>query len=74
MARCAEGRGRDAGTGATLAQNAGRFGVPLERAHHARWDAFVTAQLFMVAASRLEGHGVSRLGALLRSGQRRLRR
>jgi DNA polymerase III subunit epsilon len=69
-----EGRGRDAGTEATLAQNAERFGVPLERAHHALWDAFVTAQLFLVAASRLERHGVARLGSLLRSGQRRLRR
>jgi DNA polymerase III subunit epsilon len=69
-----EGRGRGAGTGASLGENAERFGVPLERAHHALWDAFVTAQLFLVAASLLEGHGVSRLGALLQSGQRRLRR
>jgi DNA polymerase III subunit epsilon len=69
-----EGRGRDAGARTTLTQNAERFGVPLERSHHALWDAFVTAQLFLVAASRLEGHGVFRLGALLRSGQRRLGR
>lgn len=69
-----EERGRNAGARATLAQAAERFGVPLERSHHALWDAFITAQLFVVVASRLEGHGVVRLGSLLLSGQRRPRR
>ena len=69
-----EGRGQDGSAKTTLAQTAERFRVPLERTHHALWDAFVTAQLFLVLASRLESHGVSRLGPLLRSGQRRLRR
>jgi DNA polymerase III subunit epsilon len=69
-----DGRGHGAAADTTLAQNAERFGVPLERAHHALWDAFVTAQLFLVLASRLEAHGVTRLGPLLRSGQTRLRR
>jgi DNA polymerase-3 subunit epsilon len=66
-----EGKGRTGNDSATLAQTADRFGVPLERSHHALWDAFVTAQLFVVTASRLEVHGLSRLGSLLRAGQRR---
>lgn len=69
-----EGRGRDAGSGASLGQTADRFGVPLERSHHALWDAFITAQLFVVVASRMEERGVGRLGQLLLAGRPRGRR
>lgn len=37
-----------------LAATASRFGIPPERSHDALADAFVTAQLFLVIASRLE--------------------
>jgi DNA polymerase-3 subunit epsilon len=69
-----DGRGRAEGARATLAETAQRFGIPLERSHHALWDAFLTAQLFVVVASRLEGRGVGRLGPLLMAGRPRLRR
>ena len=36
-----------------LAATAGRFGIPPERGHDALADAFVTAQLLVVAASRI---------------------
>lgn len=38
---------------AELADIASRFGVPLERSHDALADAFVTAQLFVIIATRL---------------------
>jgi DNA polymerase-3 subunit epsilon len=39
-----------------------RFGVPVEETHHALDDAFMTAELFLVAASRYEavGRGIVR--------------
>jgi DNA polymerase-3 subunit epsilon len=37
-----------------LASVAARFGVPVDRAHHALGDAMMTAQLFLVLATRLE--------------------
>jgi DNA polymerase-3 subunit epsilon len=64
-----EGRGRDPGSGANLGQTAERFAVPLEQTHHALWDAFITAQLFVVVSSRLEARGVGRLGQLLAGGR-----
>lgn len=48
----------------SLHDTATRLGVPLEDAHHALADAFVTAQLFLLAAARLGGdaRGLVRLG------------
>lgn len=37
----------------SLHDTAARFGIPLEDAHHALADAFVTAELFVMVASRL---------------------
>jgi DNA polymerase III subunit epsilon len=56
-----------------LPATAQRFGVPPDREHHALWDAFVTAQLFVVVATRLERHGRGRLGAIEAAGVGRLR-
>ncbi len=50
----------------TLTQAAERFGVPVASAHHALDDALVTAQLFLVTAAKLSGHGRGRLRDLLR--------
>jgi DNA polymerase-3 subunit epsilon len=69
-----EGRGRGAGDRATLVETAERFGVPPERSHHALWDAFLTAELFVVVASLLERRSVNRVGQLLAAGRPRLRR
>jgi len=49
-----------------LAAAAGRFGVPVEQAHHALDDAFMTAELFLVAANALEARGSSSIRDLLR--------
>lgn len=54
--------------GERLADTAARFGVPPDREHHALWDAFVTAELFVVCAARLEAHGLATLRALRRVG------
>ncbi len=56
--------GSSAARGAGLHETARRFGLPLEDAHHALGDAFVTAQLFLMAATRLGGNarGMVRLG------------
>jgi DNA polymerase III epsilon subunit-like protein len=40
-----------------LAAAAKRYGVPMERPHHALDDALTTAQLFLVLATRLSKHG-----------------
>lgn len=56
-----------------LQATAERFGVPPDHEHHALWDAFVTAQLFVVVATRLERHGRGRLGAIEAAGVGRLR-
>lgn len=54
----------------TLEDTARRFGVPLERSHDALADAFVTAQVFVVAAARLEERaGGMTAGRLLRLGR-----
>ncbi len=53
----------------TLQATAERYGVPVARPHEALEDALVTAQLFLVLASRLESRGrgsVRRLLALSR--------
>lgn len=41
----------------TLSAAAARWGVPVERAHHALDDALMTAELFLVLATKLAGSG-----------------
>jgi DNA polymerase-3 subunit epsilon len=55
--------------GYTLAAAAKRFGVPVERAHHAFDDALMTAELFLVLATRLAALGNGTAGRLLRLGR-----
>ena len=43
-----------------------RFGVPVEQTHHALDDAFMTAELFLVAANALETRGRGSIRELLR--------
>ncbi|MDP9301869.1 MAG: 3'-5' exonuclease [Actinomycetota bacterium] len=49
-----------------LTAAATRFGVPVEEAHHALDDAFMTAELFLVAANALEARGSRSIRDLLR--------
>jgi DNA polymerase-3 subunit epsilon len=49
-----------------LTAAATRFGVPVEEAHHALDDAFMTAELFLVAAAGLERLGSHSIRDLLR--------
>jgi DNA polymerase III subunit epsilon len=48
----------------TLSSVADRLGVPVASPHHALDDALVTAQVFLVAAARLESRGVRTVRAL----------
>jgi DNA polymerase-3 subunit epsilon len=57
----------------SLVSCAVRFGVPPSLAHHALGDAVMTAQLFLVAASRLEQRGAGRARDLLDLGTRQRR-
>jgi DNA polymerase-3 subunit epsilon len=50
----------------TLAGTAARFGVPPEESHHALDDALMTAELFLVVASKLEARGWTSMKAFLR--------
>jgi DNA polymerase III subunit epsilon len=45
---------------------AARHGVPVEETHHALDDAFMTAELFLVIASRLAGHGYGDVRSFVR--------
>jgi DNA polymerase-3 subunit epsilon len=47
-----------------LGSAAERFGVPVEQTHHALDDAFMTAELFLVAAERWSRHGRGTVGRL----------
>jgi DNA polymerase-3 subunit epsilon len=49
-----------------LSTAATRFGVPVEQTHHALDDAFMTAELFLVAANALEARGRGSIRDLLR--------
>lgn len=49
-----------------LSAAATRFGVPVEQTHHALDDAFMTAELFLVAANALEVRGRGSIRDLLR--------
>jgi DNA polymerase III subunit epsilon len=53
----------------TLTAAAERFGVPVAAPHHALDDALVTAQLFLVTATKLAGRGAS-VRDLVRAGRR----
>jgi DNA polymerase-3 subunit epsilon len=53
--------GRSADTHNTLSGSAARYGVPVASPHDALDDALVTAQLFLVVASRLEAAGRGRV-------------
>jgi DNA polymerase-3 subunit epsilon len=55
--------------GMTLEQAAERFGVPVASPHHALDDALVTAQLFLVVATKLEAAGVGTTRELIRLGR-----
>lgn len=54
----------------SLAATAERYGVPVARPHEALEDALVTAQLFLVLASRLEAQGQGSVRSLLRLTRR----
>lgn len=49
-----------------LASVAARFGVPVESPHHALGDALMTAELFMVMATKLASRGYRTVRHLLR--------
>jgi len=51
----------------TLSSVAERLGVPVASAHHALDDALVTAQVFLIAAARLEAKGVRTVRDLQRT-------
>jgi DNA polymerase-3 subunit epsilon len=53
----------------TLSSVARRFGVPVERPHHALDDALTTAQLLLVLMPRLERMGIRTPRQLLRAGR-----
>jgi DNA polymerase-3 subunit epsilon len=50
---------RDGGVRFSLSAIADRYGVPVASPHEALDDALVTAQLFLVLATRLEERGLS---------------
>ena len=53
-----------------LSATAERYGIPVANPHEALDDAMVTAQLFLVLASRLEGRGVRTVRHLVRVSRR----
>jgi DNA polymerase III subunit epsilon len=57
----------------TLSDAAARFGLPVERAHHAFDDALMTAELFLVMAAKLEPYGYGSLRSFLRETRGRRR-
>jgi DNA polymerase-3 subunit epsilon len=66
-----EGRDPSPAAAASLADTAARFGVPPEEEHHALSDAFVTGELFLVVATRLERRGIGSVRGLLDVGRGR---
>ena len=50
----------------TLSATAARYGVPVDNPHEALDDALVTAQLFLVLATKLEERGLGRTSRFLR--------
>jgi DNA polymerase-3 subunit epsilon len=63
LERSTDGIDREPGRYA-LEAAARRFGVPVEQTHHALDDAFMTAELFLVAATRFESRQVGTVGRL----------
>jgi hypothetical protein len=55
--------------GYALATVARRYGLPVERAHHAFDDALMTAELFLVLATRLAAQGDGTIARLRRLGR-----
>jgi DNA polymerase-3 subunit epsilon len=53
----------------TLSAVARRFGVPVDRPHHALDDAMTTAQLFLVLMPKLERVGIRTPRQLLRASR-----
>ena len=51
-----------------LEATARRFGLPAEEAHHALDDAVMTAELFLVAATKLADRGHPTIGSLVHAG------
>jgi DNA polymerase-3 subunit epsilon len=58
----------DAAATLTLSGAAERFGVPVASPHHALDDALVTAQLFLVTATRLAARGKATVRDLMEAG------
>jgi len=58
--------GQDPDVRESLSNAAERYGVPVAAPHEALDDALVTAQLFLVLASKLEGRGLGSTRRLLR--------
>jgi DNA polymerase-3 subunit epsilon len=56
---------------ASLSATAKRYGVPVEEAHHALNDALMTAELFLVLATKLSVLGWPRIRDLVRTSQER---
>jgi DNA polymerase-3 subunit epsilon len=52
-----------------LAGTAERYGIPVEEAHHALDDAVMTAELFLVLATKLAARGDDRLKTLRRAAR-----
>jgi DNA polymerase-3 subunit epsilon len=55
----------------SLSEAAARHGVPVEDAHHALDDAVMTAELFIVLATKLEAFGYRTLRSYLHGGRSR---
>jgi DNA polymerase-3 subunit epsilon len=61
---------RDPGVRFSLSAVAERYGVPVVSPHEALDDAVVTAQLFLILATRLEARGAGSVRSLLRMTRR----
>lgn len=59
----------EAGLRLTLTEAAESYAVPVASPHHALDDALVTAQLFIVCATKLRARGIRSVADLLRLGQ-----
>lgn len=53
----------------SLSVAARSFGVPVEEAHHALDDAIMTAEVFLVVATRLAAFGFETVGSLLKASR-----
>ena len=62
--------GGDPSSVGRLDSTADRYGVPVEEAHHALDDAVMTAELFLVLATKLSARGDDRLKTLRRAARR----